>query len=267
MVLLVLLGVPGLLWAAFFYWWFRDNPADHAQTNELERDYIRAGADAVEPAHLHPPIPWRRVFASANIWLLGSVISCCCFTTYLFFSWYPTYLKEGRRVSPSESGWLAGLVLAGGAVGSTAGGYLSDWMVRTTGNRRGSRRAIGCCALTSSALAMAASIHCDSPWLAAAFCSWACLGVHLQLASWWSAVMEISGKHLGALFGLMNAMGMPGAVASQLFLGPVVQWLGDLGHVGRAQWDSAFYVYGIALLLGAVCWLFVDTTKAIEEPA
>jgi hypothetical protein len=69
--------------------------------------------------------------------------------------------------------------------------------------------------------------------------------------------------HLGALFGLMNSLGVPGAVASQLFLGRFVDHLGALGHVGRARWDPAFYLYGIVLVIGAVCWLFVDTTKTL----
>jgi MFS family permease len=258
-----LLGVPGLLWAVFFYWWFRDNPGAHGAVNELEREYIKAGTAPYALAIHHPPVPWRQVLTSANIWLLGGVISCGAFTTYLFFSWYPTYLKEARALPPGLSGWLASLVLAGGAVGSTFGGYLSDALVRYTGNRRWSRRVIGCVALGSAALAMVASIHCDSPWLAAGWTTWACLSVHLQLASWWEAVTEISGKHLGTLFGLMNSLGVPGAIASQLFLGRFVDELGERGYCGRAQWDPAFYVYGTVLLLGVLCWLRVDTTKPV----
>jgi MFS transporter, ACS family, glucarate transporter len=174
-----------------------------------------------------------------------------------------TYLQEARTVTPALSGWLAGVVLAGGALGSTAGGYLGDWLVRATGDRRRTRRVIGFCTLGSAALAMVASVRCDSPWASALCCAWACLAVHLQLASWWGAVTEFSGPHLGALFGLMNSLGVPGAVASQLFLGRFVDYLGALGHVGRAQWDPAFYLYGIVLVAGAVCWLFVDTTKTL----
>jgi MFS family permease len=259
------LGVPGVLWAAGFYWWFRDDPAEHRATNEEERQYIKAGAAQAALGEQHPSIPWRRVVASGNVWLLGSVISCSAFTTYLFFSWYPTYLQEARSVTPVESGWLSSLVLAGGAIGSTAGGYLSDWLVSRTGNRRWSRRAIGVGSLGGAAVAMMASIWCDSPWLAAALAAWACLFVHLQQASWWAAVAEISGPHLGALFGLMNSLGVPGAAGSQLFLGRFVDWMGGLGFVGRVRWDSAFYVYGSVLLLGALCWLFIDTTRPVQE--
>jgi hypothetical protein len=135
------------------------------------------------------------------------------------------------------------------------------------GSRRQVRRVLGCAALGSAALAMGVSTRCDDPWGAAGCCAGACLAIHVQLASWWGAVTEVSGPHLGALFGLMNSLGVPGAVASQLFLGVFVDWLGGLGHVGRARWDPAFEVYAAALLSGALAWLFVDTTRAIRAPA
>jgi MFS transporter, ACS family, glucarate transporter len=260
-----MLGIPGVLWAAYFYSWFRDDPACHPQVNEQELQYIRAGAGPANPAEKHPAIPWRRVLASVNIWLLGGIITCGAFTTYMIFFWYPSYLKEARGVSPTLSGWLTGMVLAAGAVGSVAGGWLSDWLVRQTGERRWSRSGLGFCSLASAALAMAVSVHLDSPWLAAGCTAWACLAIHLALPTWWAVVTEISGKHLGALFGLMNSMGLPGALGSPLFLGAFVDWLKHLGYSGRSQWDPAFYIYGGVLLVGALLWLFIDATRPVVK--
>ncbi|MGE3808115.1 MAG: MFS transporter, partial [Gemmataceae bacterium] len=90
------LGFPGVLWAVVFYRWFRDDPAKHVAVNEAECRLI--GAHASSELHEHPPVPWRLVLRSANIWLLGAVITCAAFTTYMFFSWYPTYLQDGRGV-------------------------------------------------------------------------------------------------------------------------------------------------------------------------
>lgn len=262
------LGVPGIVWGIAFYWWFRDNPAEHPMVNENERRYITEGSPPHKPGEAHPPVPWPWVLSSANIWFLGGVITCGAFTTYMIFSWYPTYLQKARDVSPALSSWLTSLVLAGGAVGSVAGGWVSDWLVRRTGDRRWSRSAIGIVSLSSAALAMALSVHIESAWLAAAWTTWACLAIHFQLAAWWGVVTEISGKHLGALFGLMNSLGIPGAMGSPLFLGWFVDWLQRQGYVGRAQWDPAFYIYAGVLILGACFWFFIDATKsAIEAPS
>src|SRR5262249_13101808 len=61
----------GVLWAAGFYYWFRDDPADHAGVNEAERRLITLGTGSTPETETHPPIPWRRVLSSANVWLLG----------------------------------------------------------------------------------------------------------------------------------------------------------------------------------------------------
>ena len=84
------------------------------------------------------------------------------------------------------------------------------------------------------------------------------------LASWWGAVTDISGRHLGALFGLMNSIGGVGALVSQLFVGQFADWMEKRGYQGRAQWDPMFYVYAGVLLIGACGWLLVDSTKTVR---
>lgn len=262
----ILLAIPGVIWAAVFYWWFRDDPAEHSATNAAERDYIAGGGVPISLSAHHPSLPWGRVLSSANIWLLGAVATSGAFTTYLFFMWYPTYLKEARGVSDEDASWYAGMVLAGGALGSIVGGRVFDWLVRTTGSRLWSSRGLGIVGLGSAATCMIVSIFWAIPWVAAMFATLACFAIHFQLAAWWSAVTEISGKHLGALFGLLNSMGVPGAVSSPLFLGWFVDWLAKRGYTGREQWDPAFYVYAVVLMFGAVCWLFIDVTKSAVAP-
>jgi ACS family glucarate transporter-like MFS transporter len=259
-----LFGLLGMVWAVAFYRWFRDSPAEHPAVNEAERRLIAAGA-AGPPTTEHPPVPWGRVLRSANVWLLGGVITCSAFVSYMYFFWYPTYLEEGRGVDRILAGWLSGLVLAGGAVGGTLGGYLSDGLIRLTGDRRRSRRLIGCCGLGGAAIALLASVECEGATAASCFAALACLSSNAVLATWWGAVTEISGKHLGSLFGLMNSMGVPGAVASQLFFGRFADWMKEYGFRGRDQWDLGFYLYAAVLVAGAFGWLFVDVTKPVAD--
>jgi ACS family glucarate transporter-like MFS transporter len=259
----VALGVPGILWGTWFYSWYRDDPAGHPAVNEAERRYIELGRTTKTQAHDHPAIPWSKVLTAANVWLLGGIGTCCAFTTYLFFFWYPTYLQEGRSVSSELASRLAGIVLISGAVGSFCGGYLSDWLVRRTGERKWSRRLLTAPALASAAAGMVLSSRFNDPWPAAMCMAWTCLAIHLSLPSAWNVVAEISGPHVGALWGLLNAMGVAGAYFSPIFLGGFVDYLGELGYVGREQWDPAFYVYAGLLLIGACAWLFVNPEKSV----
>src|SRR5581483_7816165 len=88
--------------------------------------------------------------------------------------------------------------------------------------------------------------------------------INATLANWWGAVADISGRHLGALFGLMNSMGAVGALASPPFLGWFVEHMEALGYTGREQWDPAFYVYASVLAVGALGWLLIDPTRPVQ---
>jgi MFS family permease len=258
----VLFALPGLAWALAFHRWFRDDPADHPAVGAAERRLLAGGAARPGGAG-HPPVPWGAVLSSANVWLLGGVISCTAFNSYLVFSWYPTYLEQGRGVGPVAAGWLAGLVLLAGALGSTAGGFLGDWVSRRAGGSGRGRRGLGfgALALAAGLLLLGARAEAAVPsalWTAAATCAY-----FSTLASWWGVVTAISGRHLGALFGLLNSLGGVGAVCSQLFLGWFADRMAALGYEGRQQWDPALYVYGGVLLLGAFGWLGIDATRPI----
>lgn len=258
-----ILGIPGIAWAIAFYLWFRDDPAQHSHVNAAELALIPAGR--VEPEQ-HPPVPWGIVLRNTNLWLLGAIISCGSFTTYLIFSWYPTYLKIGREVDPSTASQFAGFVLAAGAVGSLLGGVVTDRVVKFCGKRQ-VRCWIGAWSLVSAAATMAVGPLFDRPVFGALCTAWACFAIHFQLGAWWGTVMDQSGKHLGALFGLMNSLGIPGAMGSQFFLGHFVDELALLGYHGREQWDPAFFVYAALLLCGAGCWLGIHANRSLVERA
>lgn len=260
----VFFGGLGVVWSALFYAWFRDDPAKHPAVNDAERALIGGQRDLTRGAEHHPPIPWRLVLNSGNVWLLGAIQTLCAFVAYMFMTWYPTYLQEARGVDSSEASWLSSLALGGGAAGCLFGGVVNDWLVRTTGSPRYSYRLYGVCCLAVAAAAMLAGIYCDAAWQTTAFCAVAYFAVLSGQAAWWPTISEISGPHVGAMFGLMNSLGVPGTFASSALLGPFVDSMRHLGYEGRAQWDPAFYVYAAALALAAVCWLGVDAEKSIS---
>ncbi len=262
----VAFGSLGVIWAAAFYAWFRDDPAAHPAVNEAERRLIARGRPEGLPGP-HPPVPWRRVLARPTVWLMGGAISCSAFVSYMYFFWFPSYLKNGRGLGETRSSWLSALVLAGGAVGSVVGGYLSDWLVRRTGEYRWTRRLTGFTGLGLASLLLLAGVQCDTPELTAALMALACCSAFATLASWWAIVTAISGKHVGVLFGLMNSLGVPGAMAGQVFFGLFVDYRAQLGYLGRDRWDPGFTVYAGALMIGAVAWLFIDATRSVVDPS
>jgi hypothetical protein len=88
--------------------------------------------------------------------------------------------------------------------------------------------------------------------------------MHAQQPIWWSSAIETSGKHVGALFGLMNSLGTVGAMASQLFFGAFTDWRKSQGFLDRAQWDPAIVVCSALLAVGAICWIFTDPARRVD---
>jgi len=248
----VAFGAVGVLWAAGFWWWFRDDPAEHPSVNAGELEVIRSGA-AAPPRHAGP-IPWAAVVRNPGIGLLGLAIVCSSFNSYLYYSWFSTYLQDGRKLENVEAGWLSSLVLGGAAVGVLAGGVIADVILRS-GSVVWGRRLLGVSAYLVAAGCLFLAVRTESPAALATLAALSSLCVQLTLPTWWSAAIEQSGRHVGALFGLLNMMGTAGALASQGFVGAFADWRAGLGYTGREQWDPMFDVYVGVLLLGAATWM------------
>ena len=248
----VVFGTLGVAWAAAFWLWFRDDPGEHPAVNEAELKLIRASARR-ETSH-HEPIPWGLVTSNYSIRVLGTIMVFSAFNSYFYFTWFPSYLKEGRGVEDTLSSWLTSLVLAGSAIGTLGGGVVADWIVKRSRDTDFARRWMGAACFALAAVALWVGVRCESPIATSIWAGVSCLIAFLCIPNWWSCAIKVSGPHVGALFGLMNMMGVFGAMASQYFVGAFSDWRKSLGYTGREQWDPMFNVYVGILLAAAVCW-------------
>jgi sugar phosphate permease len=264
-------GVLGLVWAAFFYAWFRDDPAEHPAVSAAEREIIGTSAER-SPRAEHGAIPWGYVLCSPNVWLLGTIMTVGATLFYMQFQWYPTYLKEARGLGEQLSGWFTGAVIAGGAAGCMVGGFLADFVTRHMTNRRWSRRLCGSGMLLVAFLLMWCLRFSTSVVASAALNAGALFCLQVSIPTWWTVVAEISGKHGAAMFGLMNGMGGLGVMAMNFFVGLVVDSRQKSGHSLVQSWQPVFDVVALGLAVGAICWMLVDATRPIvphsdEQPA
>src|SRR5262249_39357295 len=170
------------------------------------------------------------------------------------YSWFPKYLMAAREADNLLAGRLSSLVLTGSAIGILVGGFVADGLLRSGLSMVTARRTLGAGAYLTAAGCLAVAMTADNPIVLAVLAALSCLAVHVTLPSWWSAAIEQSGRHVGALFGLMNMMGVVGALASQWFVGAFADWQESRGLTGRDQWDPLYRVYVGVLLVGALAW-------------
>lgn len=260
----MIFGAVGIVWATSFYLWFRDKPGEHSAVNDAEMQII--GTPAHGSVHAHEAVPWGAALRHANVWLLGIVITMSAFNSYFFFSWYSAYLQKARAVNNLTAGLLAALALAGATCGSLLGGVIADRINRFAADRYRSRRMLALSVYSAAAACLYISVNVDVPWLSAVWCALACFMMFLQLPTWWACSFDVAGKHTGSIFGLLNGVGVIGAMGSQGFFGAFADWRRSLGFEGRDQWDPAFYVSITLLLTAAFLWQFVRQRPAVGEP-
>src|SRR6185436_9433651 len=74
-----LFGLIGVVWAIFFYRWFRDNPREHPSVNAGELAVLDSAEHA---AVVHGPVPWGKFVRSRTVWLLWAE------DFFLSYAWY-----------------------------------------------------------------------------------------------------------------------------------------------------------------------------------
>jgi hypothetical protein len=107
--------------------------------------------------------------------------------------------------------------------------------------------------------------YANDPLLATLCCSAALFFLQMAIPTWWTVVAEISGRHGASMWGLMNSMGGVGVFTMTFSVAYVVQSRAAAGLSKIECWRPVFDGVAVALLLGVVCWQFVDATRSIVE--
>ena len=194
-------GAVGLVWAAVWYAWYRDQPADNRAITPKELAEI--GHRPARPAHAG--VPWRRLFSNPQLWLIMLMYWCYVWGSMFYLSWFPTYLVKGRGLSEAESVYAA-LAFIIGAIGNLAGGYLCDYLSQRFGLSLG-RRLIGSLSLGGSALLILATALTNGKasgviLLALGFGLMDCM-----LPAAWATCLDIGQHYAGAVTGAIELGG------------------------------------------------------------
>ena len=62
-------AVVGLVWAAGWFWYYRDTPREHRSVNEAERDMLEAALGT--SSMVKRSVPWRQLLTNPQMWLLS----------------------------------------------------------------------------------------------------------------------------------------------------------------------------------------------------
>jgi ACS family glucarate transporter-like MFS transporter len=252
----VLFGMVGLVWAAAWYRWFRDEPRDHTSVTQDERDFIEStrGIPPVHHSGGSGPGPFREVFATPTLLPLCIQYFANSYGFYFFITWLPTYLAKARGMQSAELAIFAGLPLTLSVVADLSGGITTDALARRWGIRAG-YRAVGASAYLLAACIMLAGTLVAEPRLAAILIALGGALSMFTLAPSWSSAIRLGGQNAGLMGAVMNTAGQVGGILSPIVLARLVERYND--------WTLPLHVLSALYLTAAVCWLFIRPERAV----
>ena len=246
-----IISSAGIVWAAAWYWLFRDNPADSAWVNEAEKKYIAAPSKREKKKNVGV-MDWR--FVLIHPALIANNIAYFAFGYMLFFStlWLPGYFLSQHGLNLKSVGWYLTIPWLVGAIFLKAGGILSDYLYKKTGRSRLARSHVIWSSQLLAAICFVLLSYTHSLGLSLVFLS---LGLGFGLMpqpAFFSINIDVAKERSGAAQGVTSScLSLAGIIAPVL-----TGWLIDF----TGNYRGAF------LLLAGLTGLSVVTVILFHHP-
>jgi sugar phosphate permease len=246
-----ILGVVGSAWALVWYFWFRDNPAEHKGITSQEIEEIESARREAPISH---KISWQTIIRNPNIWVLMLMCHLFFYASYFFTNWSSTYFQEGRHMSEDQAKNFVSLSYFLGAIGCVVGGFASDILSKKFGLKLG-RRIVGVAGLGSSSicfLAAGLTTHNESAGYLLALCVFL---KDLTLPVAFAVCVDIGKRNSGTVTGAMNFAGQMGGFFITYIFGTIVQQTGNFNY--------PIFLIAACLIVASGLWFFIDPAKEI----
>ena len=249
-VLLMAVGILGVLYG--LVWWRKyHEPHESTTANQAELDYIAEGGGVVDGGQKATRFSWSQIPALLKHRnMLGICLGqfACNSTNVFFLTWFPTYLVTERHMPWLKVGWVAVLPFIAASLGTLAGGWLSDALLRRGYSLNVARKLpVIAGLLTASVIVLANYVDSDALVIAILCVAYFAQGMS---ALAWMIVSDIAPKGLlGLSGGVFNLFANAAGIVTPLTIGVIVTTTGSF------VWALAF-VSSITVL-GALCYLFM----------
>jgi MFS family permease len=248
-------AVPGVVWAAVFFWWFRDRPRDHPGVNAAEVALLE---ESRPPPAAKTVIPWGRILRSRTVWLLIVQYFCFGYGWYFYITWLPTYAREARGLELHKGALLSGIPLFFGGFACLISGWIADWLVRRGGGLVSVRRGLALAGYGGAAALLLLCQHIADPVWAMISMGMASFSLDLTLPLCWRTAMDVGGKYAGTVSASMNTSGQIGGAVGPIVIGYILQYMNH-------NWTLTFALSAAIYVIGGLCWLWIDPVTPIDK--
>lgn len=211
-----------------------------------KHDEGEGAAEATAPAAQPQPrarVDWPDMLG--RVWPAAAACFCHGWVLWFFLNWVPSFFSQRYGLKLEHNAVFSALVLLGGSLGTFAGGMLTDWRFRVTGNRLRARREVIIFGFLVSIVGLVPLLFTHDVMVSACSLGFAFFCSELADSPLWVVGTEVSNEHSATSSACtFTGMAIAGAVS------PVV--VGTLLDMTHGNWTVAFAASIVVLLLGPV---------------
>ena len=248
-----LLAALGVVWAAGWYLWYRNRPAD---VKGITAEELATLPEPVKKSEEQVAIPWRKMMQNRQFWLILAMYFFYAWGSWFFFSWFPRFMEVGRGFDKHELTYVIAIPFVMSMIGNIVGGHLSSKLSLKYGLKTG-RRLLGVGGLAVSAVFMFLAAFIPGKTEVFVFLSLAFGVIDLMLPSAWAICSDIAGRYSGAVSGAMNTAGNIGGFVCATAFGYLIEATGN--------YNAPLFVIAAMLVIAAGLFFSINPTKKLVE--
>ena len=250
----LILGVVGILWAIYWYIWFRNLPKNHVSVSDEELKYIHENVEKNRNSKT-PKISFEKVFQSKTMWLLMGQYFASNFTFFFCLTWLFPHLKLKYNLELLEAGFYTSMPLIFGAIGNWFSGWLVD-VIYKKGFWSLSRKLPAIIGFTLASVGIISSIYRYEVFGAIVCISVAVFGADMTLSPSWAACVDVGKVHSGTISGTMNMAGNLGSFFTALAFPYLISFTGS---------STPFFIVASVLnFIAIVFWMFIKSDSNVD---
>jgi MFS family permease len=249
----VLAGVVGVIWVVAWFWYFRDEPAQHRSVSSAQLAALPVPRDRAEKVK----VPVRALFV--RMLPVTVVDFCYAWTLWVFLTWLPSFFLHYYHMNLKSSALFTSGVFVAGILGDTLGGTISDRIYRNSGSLKKARRNVIITGMAGALVFLMPVLFVKELTIVAASLCCAFFCMELVIAPLWSVPMDIAPRFAGTASSFMNVgFGIAG-VLSPLTFGFVIDQTGN--------WTLPFLLSITTLVVGIVFtfWMRPEQPLTVNE--
>lgn len=235
----------GIVWAVWWWKFFRDYPSDNRSVNEAELELI--GERPRGMAH----VPLGGMLTSWNFWAIIGMYHFFCYASNWYLFWTARYLSSEKGWESAELAAYVALpfLLAAGA--DWMSGSLSDRLVTRIGLVWG-RRLVGMAGIGIAGVLMLVSLLIEDRVVASIVLALGFAVSDVMLPVAWAVCVDVGGRAAGTISGAMNTAGQIGGVIMSIGYGFLVDSYG---------WNFPLAVIACSCFVSMLFWLKIDPER------